>query len=39
MDNMELKKDDYILVIDSGNGGKYTLKQLKKHMPHENFIF
>lgn len=39
MDNIELKKDDYILVIDSGNGGKYTLKQLKKHMPYENFIF
>lgn len=39
MDIKELKKDDYILVIDSGNGGKHTLKQLKKYMPHENFIF
>lgn len=39
MANKELKKDDYILVVDSGNGGKYTLKQLRKHMPHENFLF
>lgn len=28
-----------ILVIDSGNGGLYTLKILKKFLPNENFIF
>ena len=28
-----------ILVIDSGNGGKYTLNILIKFLPHENFIF
>lgn len=33
------KKDSYILVIDSGNGGKFTLKKLKKLLPNENFLF
>ncbi len=29
---------DYILVYDSGNGGKYVLQNLKKKLPLENFI-
>lgn len=29
---------DYILVYDSGNGGKYVLQNLRKKLPLENFI-
>lgn len=34
-----LERDSYILVIDSGNGGKYTLSKLKKIMPNEKYIY
>lgn len=34
-----MEQNDFILVIDSGNGGEYTLKQLQKQLPTENFIF
>jgi len=30
---------EYILIFDSGSGGKYVLNELKKIMPHENYIF
>lgn len=33
------KNNASILVLDSGNGGKYTLKKIKKVLPNENFIF
>lgn len=29
----------WILVFDSGNGGRYTLSKLKQVMPNENYIF
>lgn len=29
----------WILVLDSGNGGRYTLSKLKQVMPNENYIF
>lgn len=29
----------YILVLDSGNGGMFTLNKLRKVLPNENFIF
>lgn len=32
-------KNDFILVLDSGNGGKYTLKKIRKLLPNENYIF
>ena len=31
-------KNSYILVLDSGNGGEYTLNEIKKILPNENFI-
>ena len=34
-----MNKNDYILVLDSGNGGLYTLKLLEKKLPNENFVF
>lgn len=34
-----MDKNDYILVIDSGNGGLYTLNLLEKALPKENFVF
>lgn len=34
-----MDKNDYILVIDSGNGGLYTLNLLEKALPKESFIF
>lgn len=30
---------EWILVYDSGNGGKWTLDCLKKELPNENFLF
>jgi len=29
---------EYILIFDSGSGGKFVLSELKKVMPHENYI-
>ncbi len=38
--NCELAENQKsILVLDSGNGGLYTLNILKKNLPNENFIF
>lgn len=34
-----MKRDDFILVIDSGNGGIFTLKHLINFMPNENYIY
>lgn len=34
-----MKRTDYILVADSGEGGKYTLNRLKQRLPNENFIY
>lgn len=34
-----VSKNGYILVLDSGNGGKYTLKKIKKLLPNESYIF
>lgn len=31
-------KNDYILVLDSGNGGEYTLHYLRKYAKNENFL-
>ena len=39
MEKFEPKKESYILVIDSGNGGKYTLSKLRRYLPQENFLF
>lgn len=33
-----MKKTDYILVIDSGNGGEYTLSKIRDVLPNENYI-
>lgn len=33
-----LDKNSYILVYDSGNGGKFVLSKLKKRLPFEKFI-
>ncbi|NCB48572.1 MAG: glutamate racemase [Clostridia bacterium] len=30
---------EYILIFDSGSGGKFVLNELKKVLPHENYIF
>lgn len=30
---------EYILIFDSGSGGKFVLNELKKVMPFENYIF
>lgn len=38
VNNMK-ERDKYILVIDSGNGGKFTLKQLRLVLPNEKFIY
>ena len=34
-----MNRNDYILIIDSGNGGEYVLNQLIKDFPNENFLF
>lgn len=34
-----MNRNDYILIIDSGNGGEYVLKKLIKDFPSENFLF
>jgi len=34
-----MKKNDYVAVFDSGLGGLSVLKQLKKHLPKENFLY
>ena len=33
------RKEDYIAVFDSGVGGISVLRQLRKLMPHENYIY
>lgn len=35
----DINRDGNILVLDSGNGGKYTLNIIKKVLPNENYIF
>lgn len=30
---------EYILIFDSGSGGEFVLSEMKKLMPHENYIF
>ena len=34
-----ISSEGYVLVIDSGNGGKYTLKKIQRLMPLENYIY
>ena len=31
-------KKNWILVFDSGNGGKHTMEQIRAYLPHENYI-
>lgn len=31
-------KEDYVLVVDSGEGGAYTLSKIRAVLPNENFI-
>ena len=39
MSNLKNDNKSYILVIDSGNGGEYTLHYLRKYAINENFLF
>ena len=36
---IDMKKTDYIAVFDSGLGGLSVLRQLKKQLPGENFLY